>query len=154
MRVSKKSDYALRVLVDLTSSNSDEPVSIRELAKRNDIPKRFLEHIMLDLKEQHWVRSVPGRDGGYILGKDPGEITMGQVVRHFDGLISPIGCVSAHRYEPCSQESVCRFRRILLEIRNHTATIMDRATLLQVSQAKPVTYEEVQAFEFTAGAGI
>ena len=65
---------------------------------------------MLDLKSRGWVESLPGRDGGFVLAKPPGEITLGEVVRHFDGILSPVGCVSTSHYEPCSQESFCRFR--------------------------------------------
>jgi Rrf2 family protein len=69
----------------------------------NDVPKRFLEHIMLDLKEQGWVASSPGCKGGYVLARPPDQITMGRVVRYFDGLLAPIGCASVTHYEPCSQ---------------------------------------------------
>ena len=64
MRISKKSDYALRVLMTLVEYYGQEPISIRELAARNAVPKRFLEHIMLDLKSQGWVTSLPGKSGG------------------------------------------------------------------------------------------
>jgi Rrf2 family protein len=97
MKLSKKADYALRVLFDLVERVGQGPVPMNELAKRNDVPKSFLEHIMLDLKEQGWVESTPGRKGGYVLAQDPERITMGQVVRHFDGLMAPIGCVSVAR---------------------------------------------------------
>jgi Rrf2 family protein len=154
MKLSRKSDYALRALFTLVGHYGQGPVSIRELALRNDVPKRFLEHIMLELKEKGWVRSVPGRDGGYELGQPPERITMGQVVRHFDGILAPIACVSTTHYQPCSQEPVCRFRRVLLEIRNFTARLMDRATLAEVFKGKPVTHREVFAEELIEGAGI
>ena len=94
MKLSKKTDYALRVLFTLVGHWGQAPVSMTELARRNDVPKRFLEHIMLELKKQGWVASAPGRKGGYRLARDPEQITMGQVVRHFDGVLAPIGCVS------------------------------------------------------------
>jgi len=64
--------------------------------------------------EKGWVKSVAGRNGGYVLGKNPAEITMGQVVRHFDSILAPIACVSIGGYEKCSQEPHCSFRRVLL----------------------------------------
>jgi len=76
MRVSKKTDYALRALFTLVEHYNRGPIPIRELARRNDVPKRFLEHIMLDLKAKGWVSSVPGLRGGYVLAKKPGQITM------------------------------------------------------------------------------
>ncbi len=154
MKVSKKADYALRVLFTLVEHYGRGPIPIRELARRNAVPKRFLEHIMLDLKSQGWVDSTPGKTGGYFLAQKPDKIKMGQVLRHFDGLLSPINCVSAHQYERCGQESVCRFRRVFLQVRNDTARLMDQATLASVIAGQPVTTQEVFAIEFTAGAGI
>ncbi len=89
MKVSRKSDYALRALFGLMATDGTTPVSIRELAERYDVPRRFLEQIMLELKSKGWVRSIAGRDGGFVLAKRPDEITMGEVVRHFDGVLAP-----------------------------------------------------------------
>ena len=154
MRLSMKSDYALRAMFTLVEHHGGGPIPIRELARRNDVPKRFLEHIMLELKEGGWVKSVPGRDGGYLLAKSPDKITMGQIVRRFDGLMAPIACVSTTEYKRCSQEAVCRFRRVLLDVRNYTARMMDQATLAAVVAGRPVTREEVFDVELMEGAGI
>jgi Rrf2 family protein len=145
-----RTDYALRVLFTLVEHYGQGPIPIRELARRNDVPKPFLEHIMLDLKEQGWVRSVAGTRGGYVLARKPEKITLGEIVRHFDGILAPIGCVSIAHYERCGQEPVCRFRRTLLEVRNFTARIMDRATLATVYAREPVTPEELLREEPTA----
>ena len=112
MKLSKKTDYALRVLFSLVESWGKGPVSILDLAQKNNIPKKFLEHILLDLKKQGWVDSLPGRNGGYLLAQDPDRITMGEIIRYFDGLMAPISCVSVCRYETCGQEAVCKFRRV------------------------------------------
>jgi Rrf2 family protein len=151
-----KTDYALRAMFTLVDQHraGGRPVPIRELARRNDVPKRFLEQIMIELRRKGWVRSLPGRDGGYLLAKPPEKITMGQIVRHIDGLLAPIACVSTEAYRRCSQESVCRFRRVLLEVRNFTARLMDRATLAAVASGLPVTDQEVFDQELTVGAGI
>ncbi|HTV63498.1 MAG TPA: Rrf2 family transcriptional regulator [Verrucomicrobiae bacterium] len=153
MRISKKTDYALRALFTLVDHYGNGPIPIRELARRNDVPKRFLEQIMLDLKAQGWVKSLAGIRGGYVLAKKPEKITMGEVVRHFDGILAPIGCVSVTGYERCSQEPVCKFRRIFLDARNYVAGAMDRATLAEVARGLPVTKREVSA-GFTGGEGI
>lgn len=108
---------------------------------------------MLDLKAQGWVKSLAGIRGGYVLAKKPEKITMGEVVRHFDGILAPIGCVSVTGYERCSQEPVCKFRRIFLDARNYVAGAMDRATLGEVARGLPVTRREVSA-GFTGGEGI
>ena len=115
MHISKKTDYALRALFTLVEHYHGTPIPIRELARRNDIPKRFLEQIMLALKSQGWVDSTAGIRGGYVLARNPTKITMGEVVRHFDGILAPIDCVSVTGYVRCSQESVCRFRRVFFD---------------------------------------
>ena len=129
------------------------PIPIRELARRNDVPKRFLEQIMLDLKTQGWVSSEAGIRGGYVLAKNPAKITMGEVVRHFDGILAPIECVSVAGYKRCSQEPMCRFRRVFLDVRNYVAGIMDRSTLADVAKNLPVSRQEVST-GFLGGEGI
>ncbi len=132
MRISRKTDYALRVLFGLVGSYKAGPVSVRRLAQSHGIPKRFLEHILLELKAQGWVASLPGKAGGYALARSPDTITLGQVVRTFHGILAPIDCVSVMRYNRCSQESTCRFRHIFKDIRDYTAHLMDRATLADI----------------------
>jgi Rrf2 family protein len=154
LKVSKKSDYALRVLFALVEHYGQGPISIRELALRNDIPKRFLEHILLDLKARGWVDSLPGKYGGYSLAQDPEHIRMGEVVRVFDHILSPINCVSINDYERCTQEATCRFRRVFLEIRNTTARLMDNATLAAVYAGLPVQPQEVFDQALMGGDGI
>jgi len=154
MKISRKTDYALRALFHLVGHYGKGPVSIRELAVQNDIPKRFLEQIMLDMKSKGWVTSSSGKDGGYVLAKKPERITMGEVIRHFDGILAPIGCVSVTRYEPCTQEGTCRFRRLFLDVRNYIARLMEKASLATVYLNLPVATGEVFAHEFMAGDGI
>jgi Rrf2 family protein len=153
MRLSRKADYALRVLVTLIECRGEGPISRNELARRNDVPTRFLEHIMLDLKSQGWVSSTPGRTGGYVLAQAPEKITLGQVVRLFDGIVAPIGCVSISQFEACSQSSTCRFRRVLLDIRNLTAAHLDNTTLAQVAQNEPIADREVFHLALISGDG-
>lgn len=153
MWVSKKTDYALRALFTLVDNFGGMPIPIRELARRNDVPKRFLEQIMLDCKTQGWVSSTAGLRGGYLLAKNPAKITMGEVVRHFDGILAPIECVSVAGYKRCSQEPVCRFRRVFLDVRNYVAGVMDRSTLADVAKISPVSRQEVSG-SFSGGDGI
>lgn len=153
MKLSRKSDYALRALVTLAARGEQGLVSIRELAELNDIPRRFLEQIMLELKAKGIVRSIPGRIGGFQLAMPAEEITMGRIVRIFDEMLAPIPCVSSTHYEPCSQEATCRFRRVLLDIRNYTARRMEEATLATIVAGPPVARGEVfdPQFEFADG---
>jgi len=154
MRLSKKTDYALRALFTLVEHYRRGPIPIRELARRNDIPKRFLEQIMLELKARGWVDSVAGVRGGYSLARSPARISMGEVVRHFNGILAPIECVSVSGYKRCSQEPVCRFRRVFLDARNYVTKLMDGATLASVAKGAPVTGREVFEPWLTDGDGI
>lgn len=155
MWVSKKTDYALRALFTLVESEGRGPVPIRKLAEENDIPRSFLEHILLDMKNQGWINSVPGKHGGYLLQKSSREIHMGEVVRLFDGQLAPIACVSRNAYEPCSQEARCRFRRVFLQVRNMTASFMDRLSLAEIFGGAPVTPAELESEVFVSdGLGI
>lgn len=154
MKVSKKTDYALRALFTLVEHYRRGPIPIRELARRNEVPKRFLEQIMLQMKSQGWVSSLPGKRGGYVLARAPEKISMGEVLRYFDGVLAPVDCVSSTCYVRCSQESVCRFRRVLLEARNYLAKLMDQADLARVFAGAPVHHHELAYMGFTAGEGI
>jgi Rrf2 family protein len=153
MKISRKTDYALRVLFTMVDHYGGSPIPVRELARRNDVPKPFLEQIVLDLKSQGWVDSVPGARGGYFLAKNPKAITMGEVVRHFDGILAPIHCVSVTDYKRCSQEPVCRFRRVFLNARNYVAGVMDRLSLADVAKGSPVSPNEA-SLVFPGGDGI
>src|ERR1043166_2703112 len=95
MRLSRKADYALRVLFTLVERWGRGPVSMSELARRNDVPKRFLEHIMLELKARGWVESSPGRRGGYVGAGPREQIPRGRVARPSEGVLAPVGCEGA-----------------------------------------------------------
>lgn len=154
MKLSNRTDYALRALMTLVECAEKELVSTRRLAEQNDIPKKFLEQILVDLKSRGWIESVTGKHGGYRLAKPSGDITMGEVIRHFDGNLAPIACVSSTAYKCCSQEATCKFRRLLLDARNYVTGLMDRTTLESVFKAKTVTKEEVFKETLIYGAGI
>jgi Rrf2 family protein len=141
MHLSAKADYALRALVDLAEAYrgpDTEPVTIRVLAERNNVPKRFLEQIMIDLRACGWVKSLAGRDGGFVLAKPPHEITMGEIVRHFEGSFALVDSVSNANHQPCSQDKICRFREVLLDIRNYAVARLDERTLASIVPSQVV----------------
>ena len=153
MKISKKTDYALRALFAI-AQQKESSISIRELSESTDVPRRFLENIMLEMNKAGWVSSIPGRYGGYILAKASNEITLGEVIRYFEGMIAMISCVSVSSYEPCSQESKCYFRRVFLNIRNLTAQILDKTTIASSLAQEPVSKEDIYKEEFIGGLGI
>jgi len=136
MKLSKKGEYALRSLINLgiASEVGRELVQVSELAENEQLPIKFLEQILQELKEAGWVESQRGKFGGYRLAVPMKQIPIGQVVRRIDGPLAPIGCVSQSAYEPCScpDEDHCGLRMLMLDVRNAIAGILDRYTLAEV----------------------
>jgi len=153
MKVSKKTDYALRALFAIAELR-EASISIRELSEITDVPRRFLENIMLEMNKAGWVKSTSGRYGGYTLARNSNEITLGEVIRYFEGMIAMISCVSVSSYEACSQESKCYFRRVFLNIRNLTAQILDRTTIASCLAQEPIKKEDIFREEYIGGLGI
>jgi Rrf2 family protein len=136
MKLSKRGEYGLKAMIDLASQ--DEPTAvtqIKDIAARQQIPVKFLEQILLTLKNAGLLRSRSGVGGGYYLAKAPADITLGQVVRTLDGPLAPIPCVSQMAYERCvcDDESTCGLRLTMLDVRNAIADILDQTTLADVS---------------------
>lgn len=115
--ISQKTKYAIKALMTLADelAAGGNALTIEETAQRSGAPKRFLEHIMLDLRNAGYVGSRRGRAGGYVLVADPREISLGKLLRQVDGPIAPLPCLSRHSYQPCedcTDEASCRLRRM------------------------------------------
>jgi Rrf2 family protein len=136
MKLSKKGEYALRALIDLGIAREvgRELVQLTELADNQQIPVKFLEQIMLELREAKFVESRRGKFGGYLLAQPPADITMGSVVRALEGPLAPIACVSQTAYERCTcpDEDHCGLRMLMMDVRNAIAGILDRYTVADV----------------------
>jgi Rrf2 family protein len=111
-------------------------VQARAIAEREQIPVKFLEQILLTLKNAGLLGSRSGAGGGYYLARPATQITLGQIVRVLDGPLAPIRCVSKVAYEPCAcpDESSCGLRLVMLDVRNAISDILDRTTLADVAQ--------------------
>jgi Rrf2 family protein len=136
MKLSKRGEYGLKAMIDLASQDEPTAVSqIKDIAARQQIPVKFLEQILLTLKNAGLLRSRAGVGGGYSLARMPADITLGQVVRTLDGPLAPIPCVSQMAYERCvcDDESTCGLRLAMLDVRNAIAGILDKTTLADVS---------------------
>jgi Rrf2 family protein len=137
MRLSKRGEYGLRAMIDLGSWKTETGVvQIKEIAEREQIPAKFLEQILLTLKNAGLLHSKMGVGGGYYLAKSPEEITLGHIVRVLDGPLAPINCVSQMAYEPCGcpDEETCGLRLVMLDVRNAIADILDGTTLAEVTE--------------------
>ncbi len=135
MNLSKRGEYGLRAMIDLASNyGSGQVVQIKEIAKRERIPVKFLEQILLALKNTGLLHSRMGAGGGYYLGKPPEEITLGQIVRLLDGPLAPIGCVSQTAYEPCAcpDPEHCGLRLVMKDVRDAISGILDTTSLADV----------------------
>jgi len=127
MKITYKGDYALKTILDLAVHYGNGSVSIHELAERADIPAKFLEQILLDLKRGGFVTSRRGKIGGYILAQPPSKIKLGEVIRFIDGPIEPIACVDT-KYKDCSDINKCIFRDIWRRVSDATSRIIDDIT--------------------------
>ena len=135
MKLSKRGEYGLKALIDLAASGpGTRAIQIKEIAAREQIPAKFLEQILLALKNAGLVQSRAGAGGGYHLARAPEEITLGQIVRVLDGPLAPIRCVSKMAYERCvcPDQETCGLRLVMLDVRNAIADILDHTTLADV----------------------
>ncbi|MGD8765080.1 MAG: Rrf2 family transcriptional regulator [Desulfobacteraceae bacterium] len=108
MKLSTRSRYGTRILVDLARHNDQGPVQIGEISKRQDISVKYLEQLIRPLKQANLVESVRGPKGGHMLAKNPEEITLGQIVRLFEGQSDLVECVS--NPEKCNMADDCQVR--------------------------------------------
>jgi len=130
--LSKRSKYAIKALLALTDHQRDEPVRIVDLAREEQIPPKFLELILLGLKNQGILQSRKGKGGGYLLARDPADIYLGQIVRMFDGPLAPVPCASQTAYVPCADcpdEAVCGVHLAMKAVRDATAKVLDGTSI-------------------------
>jgi Rrf2 family protein len=130
--ISLKAQYALRALIALAKADPDELFLIADIAEAQQIPKKFLEQILLDLKHQGLVASRRGRMGGYLLLRPPERITFGEVLRIIDGPLAPLPCLSRIAYrrcEGCPDERSCEIRKVFAAVAEATRGVLDTVTI-------------------------
>jgi Rrf2 family protein len=130
--LSKKTRYAIVALTRLAREFGNGPIQIRDIAESERIPQRFLENILLELRKLGILGSKLGKEGGYYMLKDPEEVKLADIVRHFEGTIALMYCVSEKSYQPCEfckDESTCQIRSVFKEVRDTTYAILSRTTL-------------------------
>jgi Rrf2 family protein len=120
--LSQRTKYALKALMSLADEavrEDGDPLTIEEIARRSGTPKRFLEHILLELRNAGYISSRRGRAGGYVLIKDPKAISLGELLRRVDGPIAPLPCLSRQAYQrcdDCDDEATCRLRQLFGQV--------------------------------------
>jgi Rrf2 family protein len=137
LTLSKKTRYAIVALTRLAREYGNGPIQIRDIAEAEKIPQRFLENILLELRKLGILGSKLGKEGGYYLLKKPDEVKLSEIVRHFEGTIALMYCVSEKSYRPCEfckDEATCQIRRVFKEIRDTTYDILSRTSLAVLIQ--------------------
>ena len=136
-QISKRTQYGLRALYSLAKDYGRGPTLITRLAREEAIPKKFLEQILLTLKEAGFVSSKKGKGGGYVLAQSPDQITLGAVIRHMEGPIAPLPCASDMRFRKCDEcvdVETCGTRIVMREVRDAMVAILDKTTLAMVAR--------------------
>jgi len=133
MKITFKGDYALKIILDLALIYNNKS-SIKEISRRQDIPRKFLEHIVTGLKGAGYIRTVRGLGGGISLAKDPSQITLGEIIRLIEGTTSPISCVSKSKRTRCNFENRCALRDVFEEVRDRTSEIIDKTTFKDIAE--------------------
>jgi Rrf2 family protein len=139
MILSKKTRYAIVALTRLAREYGNGPIQIRDIAESEKIPQSFLENILLDLRKMGILGSKLGKSGGYFLLKKPEEVNLAEIVRHFEGTIALMYCVSEKAYQPCEfcrDESSCEIRKVFKNIRDTTYDILANTTLKALTSSK------------------
>jgi Rrf2 family protein len=138
--LSQKAKYALKAMLVLAEADEGALVQASEIAERQDMPRKFLELILLELKKRGLVYSQRGKQGGYCLAKPADEITFGQIVRIMDGPLAPIPCASLTAYRRCADchdEKACAIRRVMREVRDAVSGVLDGVTLADARARRP-----------------
>jgi len=152
MKLSVRGEYALRALLVLGLNHNQSVVRIQTISEQQNIPKRFLEQILNDLKSAGVVQSRRGVAGGYRLARRPEDISLAVVIRHIEGALAPVSCVSERFYEKCScpDESRCAIRSIMKEVREAVVRIAERLTVADLCErSRALQQEPVNPFDFT-----
>jgi Rrf2 family protein len=135
MRLSRRSEYGIRALVDLVRHAPEGPIPLARLAERNRLPPKFLEQILSTLKHAGIVRTTLGAHGGYAIAAAPEAVSVGRIIRLLDGALAPLGCVSLRYYEPCTcpDETTCSLRDVMLDVRDEILGILDHESLVDLA---------------------
>jgi len=134
--LSKKTKYGLKALIYIAKQSGSAPVLISDISEKEQIPKKFLEAILLDLKKFGILGSKKGKGGGYYLMKDPATVTAATLIRVLDGPIAMLPCVSLNYYEKCDDcphEDKCNLNKFMADVRDTTLNILQQKTLLDLT---------------------
>jgi Rrf2 family protein len=136
--LSKKTQYAFKALIYLSEHVDEGPVLISEISEKKNIPLKFLENILLELRKAGILESKKGKGGGYYFAVDPRKVTLATIMRLLDGPIALLPCVSLNFYEKCKDcdEKICGLNRMMIQVRDATLKILESKTLADLKTTK------------------
>ncbi len=136
MKITSKGEYALKALIELAIDyqRGNTVTLINDVAKRRGIPQKYLEQILLGLRNAGILVSKRGVGGGYSLNRPPESISLGEIIRAVEGSLAPVSCVSISSHVDCPDESSCGLYSVMLEVRNAVSSILDNTSLKDVAR--------------------
>lgn len=136
MKITSKGEYALKALIELAIDHDrgNTVTLINDVAKRKNIPQKYLEQILLSLKNAGILVSKRGVGGGYSLSRSPENISLGEIIRAVEGTFAPASCVSMDANVSCPEETTCGLYSVMLEVRDAVSNILDNTSLKDVSR--------------------
>jgi Rrf2 family protein len=140
--LSSKAKYGLKAMVHLAQREGLGPVLIADIAEAERIPKKFLDAILLEIKNQGLLASKKGKGGGYVLARPAARIAVADILRILDGPLAPVPCVSHSAYrrcDDCADEAACAIRAVMQEVRDAIAAILDNTTLADMAARRGKT---------------
>jgi Rrf2 family protein len=133
--LTKKGKYGLKAMVHLARFSPGRPVPVLEIASAQQIPKKFLDAILSELRNAGFVNSKMGKGGGYMLARAASDISVGEIIRVIDGPLAPLPCASKTRYQRCDDcldETKCAVRLVMLDAQRALSEVLDGCTLAQM----------------------
>ncbi len=149
--LAQKSKYALRALLVLAKEYGQGPVLISDIAHREALPQKFLELILLELRNHGILGSKKGKGGGYFLARRPELVHLGEVLRVLEGPLAPLPCVSKTAYVRCTEcrdERTCGIRMVMKDVRDATARILDQTSLADILKRVELAVEGKEALNY------
>ncbi len=147
MKITKRGEYALKALLAMASRRSKEPLSLRQISEEEKLPVKFLEQIMMTLKQAGFVQSTKGKNGGYLLARPAGKIKLGEIIRVIDGSLAPMETGEEIRKKIQKEERHPGLYSVFFDVRNATCAILDKTSLadvceksLELFRTKPAMY--------------
>ncbi len=138
MQISYKTDYSLKIVLYLSTFYPEGSAQIKQIALAQDIPKKFLEQVLLLLKKGGFLLSRKGPKGGYFLAKSPEEILLGDVVRVVEGPIHPISCIAPGREDSCNFATTCVFRDVWSEVERAISEVIDNISFAELLKREKI----------------